>query len=62
MIILEHGNTYGTISCNNCNAFVGYCGKDIIEKNYLDKEHMSRIKYIECPECGKKIIICISHN
>lgn len=60
MIVLEHGDTYETIRCKDCNAFIGYCGKDIIEKTYLNREHMSCVRYIKCPECGEKIIICIS--
>ena len=57
MIVLEHGNTYGTIRCKDCNAFIGYYGKDIIEKTYINKGFVSCEKYLECPECGGKIIL-----
>ena len=62
MIVLYHGNTYKEITCDNCNAILGYTNNDIdtrilkatIGNTVVNETYES---YIVCPECKRKIIV-----
>ena len=62
MIILYHGNTYKEITCDNCNAVLGYTNQDIdtrVSKLMIGNTVVSKIynSYIACPECKCKITV-----
>ena len=62
MIILYHGNTYKEITCDNCNAVLGYTNQDIdtrVSKAMIGNTVVSKIynSYIVCPECRRKITV-----
>ena len=64
MIVLYHGNTYKEITCDNCNAVLGYTNQDIdtrVSKAMIGNTVVSKTytSYVACPECKCKITVNI---
>lgn len=61
--VISNGIYPKQCTCENCQAVLSYYGVDIQSRN--DYKYISRIdtiitiheKYIECPQCGYKIIL-----
>lgn len=55
--ILKHGNTWKECDCPRCDCRIGYTLKETKENYHeLFTQRYSEI-YINCPECGEKIIL-----
>jgi hypothetical protein len=55
MQIIEHGNTYNTAKCNNCNCVFSYTGKDIMAM--YENGNTSNERWVFCPECGRAVVV-----
>lgn len=55
--ILKHGNTWKECYCPECDCKIGYTYKEIKEDYDEMFCHYYLQKYIDCPECGVKIIL-----
>ncbi len=62
MEIIKHGKTYEAPQekvCPDCECVFSYVEKDIKQKQVREIAYVSYLiyRYINCPECGKTIII-----
>lgn len=62
MKIIEKGNK--TVKCKRCGCVMEYDLNDIKRKNvivkiseFLNLSELWRVEYINCPQCGKEIVI-----
>ena len=52
--VIQHGKTYQTSKCPNCNAVLEYTLKDLTYDYDIETDITKY--FLRCPECGHKFI------
>lgn len=63
MEVINHGNTFKTITCEMCQAEIGYTYRDVEHKvmhdAYSGQVHETVTEFFYCPECGCRIVLSL---